>query len=101
MEGHELDASGHIETKLAALRYSLPVVSPPIGAYVPAVRTGNLVFLSGQGPFREGGAEHAGKVGSDFTVDEAYEIARQVTLRALAVLKAEVGDLDKVRRIVK
>lgn len=95
------ERTGRVEAKLAALGYSLPFVSAPIGAYVPAVRTGNLVFLSGQGSWREGGAEHVGKVGSDFTVAEAYDIARQVTLRALAVLKTEIGDLDKVRRFVK
>lgn len=102
LEGKHMEASsGQIEAKLAALGCRLPDVPAPVGAYVPAVRTGNLVFLSGQGPFRDGGAEYAGKVGSDFTVEEAYEIARQVALRALAVLKQEIGTLDKVRRIVK
>lgn len=102
LEGIHMDANiGRIEARLAELGYSLPAASAPIGAYVPAVRTGNLVFLSGQGPFRDGGAEYAGKVGSDFTVEEGYEIARQVALRALAVLKQEIGTLDKVRRIVK
>lgn len=96
------EATGQVEARLAALGYRLPTVSAPIGAYVPAVRTGNLIFLSGQGPFREGGGtDHAGKVGADFSVAEAYEIAQQVTLRALAVLKEEIGDLDKIGRIVK
>lgn len=94
-------SKGRFEAELEALGYKLPDVPAPVGAYVPAVRTGNLVFISGQGSFRDGGAEHAGLVGSDFTVEEAYEIARQVTVRALAALKQEIGTLDNVRRIVK
>jgi enamine deaminase RidA (YjgF/YER057c/UK114 family) len=92
-----------IERKLSDLGYQLP---PPrrsaVGRFVPAVRSGNLVFLSGHGPgLPEGGFLHLGKLGADLTVEQGYDCARQVMLNLLASLKEEIGDLDKVKRVVK
>lgn len=92
---------GEIERRLQDLGLQLPEVPQPVASYVPCVRTGNLVFVSGQGPFKDGKAEIAGKVGAEISVEEAYQIARRLALQALAVLRAELGDLDKVSRIVK
>jgi enamine deaminase RidA (YjgF/YER057c/UK114 family) len=69
--------------------------------YVPAVRVGNLVFLSGHGPRGDARHRYVGKVGRDLTTEEGYRAARQVMIGMLATLKATIGDLDRVRRIVK
>jgi enamine deaminase RidA (YjgF/YER057c/UK114 family) len=90
-----------IEEKISSLGYSLPQASKPAAAYVPAVRTGNLVFLSGQGPFLDGKLQYTGKVGQNHTEEEGYQAAMQAALNALAALKAEIGSLDKVKRVVK
>jgi enamine deaminase RidA (YjgF/YER057c/UK114 family) len=90
-----------IEMKIKEMGLELPPAGTPIANFVPAVRTGNLVFLSGHGPGRYDGTLIQGKVGVDLNVDEGYDAARQVALVLLASLKAEIGDLDKVRRIVK
>jgi enamine deaminase RidA (YjgF/YER057c/UK114 family) len=88
------------EGRLAELGITLPAPNPPVAAYVPTVRTGNLVFVSGQGPLKDG-ALVTGKVGRDVTVEEAQDAARLTCLAGLAALKAEVGDLNKVSRVVK
>ena len=90
-----------IETKLSEMGFELPAPGQPVGSYVPAVRTGNLVFLSGHGPKLEDGSLVTGKVGADLTLDEAYAAAQRVALILLASLKSEIGDLDSVRRVVK
>jgi enamine deaminase RidA (YjgF/YER057c/UK114 family) len=90
-----------VEEKLKKIGLELPPAVQPVANYVTAVRTGNLVFLSGQGPLREDGTLITGKIGSDLTQDEGYEAARRVGLGLLASLKTEIGDLDKVRRVVK
>ena len=90
------------EDKLAQLGVTLPDSPSPIANYVPAVRTGNLLYLSGVGPAaKSDGKVPAGKVGSDLTVEEGYEAARLVGINLLARLKAELGDLDRVTRVVK
>lgn len=90
------------EDKLAQLGVTLPDSPSPIANYVPAVRTGNLLYLSGVGPAaKPDGKVPAGKVGSDLTVEEGYEAARLVGINLLARLKAELGDLDRVTRVVK
>lgn len=89
------------ETKLKEIGLEFPPAVKPLANYVPAVRTGNLVFLSGQGPRRKDGTMITGKVGAELTLDEGYEAARRVALGLLGSLKAEIGDLDKVRRVVK
>ena len=90
-----------IEKKLEEMGLELPAPGKPVANYVPAVRAGSLVFLSGHGPVLENGKLITGKVGADLTVDEGYDAARRVALVLLASLKSEIGDLDKVRRIVK
>ena len=89
------------EEKLKEIGLELPPAVQPVANYVTAVRTGNLVFLSGQGPLREDGTLITGKIGSDLTQEEGYDAARRVGLGLLASLKSEIGDLDKVRRVVK
>ncbi|MEL6944457.1 MAG: RidA family protein [Bacteroidota bacterium] len=89
------------EQKLEALEIELPEVSPPVANYVNAVQTGNLVFLAGKGPKKADGTYITGKLGTDLTEEEGYEAARIVAINQLAVLKAELGDLSRVKRIVK
>lgn len=90
------------ESRLKELRLELGTVSSPIANYVNAVRAGNLLFLSGKGP-RNGadGKRAKGKVGREYTVEQAYQHARTVGLDLLAVMRTELGSLDKVRRVVK
>jgi enamine deaminase RidA (YjgF/YER057c/UK114 family) len=92
---------GKTEERLAQLGLILPAIRSPVANYVPYARSGSLVFLSGQGPQREGGGMHMGKVGSDVTVEEAYGHARLVGLQLLAALSAANAGLDAVVRIVK
>lgn len=89
------------EERLASLGLSVPEVAKPVAAYIPALRTGNYVFTSGQLPMREGQLVTTGKVGGEVTPEEAVECARQCALNALAAVKAEIGDLAQVKRIVK
>jgi enamine deaminase RidA (YjgF/YER057c/UK114 family) len=89
------------EARLRALGIALPPAPKPIASYVPAVRTGDLVFLAGQGPIAEGKPTVTGKVGAALTEKQGYEAARATILVSLAVLRAEIGSLDRVRRIVK
>ncbi|HEU4352863.1 MAG TPA: RidA family protein [Burkholderiales bacterium] len=90
------------EKKLKELNIDLGAVSAPVANYVNAVRTGNLLYLAGKGP-RPGkdGRRPKGKVGRDCTVEEAYQHARTVGLDLLAVMRHELGSLDKVKRVVK
>ena len=90
-----------IEAKLKELGLELPPAVTPVANYVPAVRAGNLVFLSGHGPFNEDGTLITGKVGSDLTVEQGYQAARRVGIGLLGSLKATIGDLDKVKQVVK
>ena len=89
------------EERLQELGLSLPEVAKPVAAYVPAVRSGNHVFTSGQLPMRSGELMQTGKVGGDVSPDEAVECAQQCALNAIAAVKAELGDLGLVKRIVK
>lgn len=90
-----------VEARLQAMGVTLPEVSPPVANYVNAVQTGNLVFMAGKGPNRPEGGYVTGQVGTDLTVEEGYEAARLTAISQLAALKAEIGDLNRVRRIVK
>lgn len=76
-------------------------MSQPVANYVNAVRTGNLLFLAGKGPRPENGKRPSGKVGREYTAEQAYQHARTVGLDLLAVMRAELGSLDKVKRVVK
>jgi enamine deaminase RidA (YjgF/YER057c/UK114 family) len=89
------------EEKLKELGVVLPPASKPIANYVNAVRTGNLIFLAGKGPKRADGTDVTGKVGKDLTIEQGYEAAKLVAINQLAALKAAIGDLKKVKRIVK
>lgn len=90
-----------VERTLAAEGLTLPAVAAPVAAYVPAVRTGQLVFTSGQLPLVAGELSVRGKVGADITPEEATAQARTCILNALAAIKDLVGDLDQISRIVK
>jgi enamine deaminase RidA (YjgF/YER057c/UK114 family) len=89
------------EERLAGLGLSVPEVAKPVAAYVPAVRSGNYVFTSGQLPMRSGELMVTGKVGGEVTQEEAVACAQQCALNAIAAVKAEIGDLSLVKRIVK
>lgn len=89
------------EEKLRELGATLPATSAPVANYVPAVRTGNLVFLSGHIPRGADGKVLAGKVGRDATPEQANAAARATALALLATLKKEIGELGRVKRIVR
>lgn len=90
-----------VEERLAELGLTVPEVVSPVAAYVPAVRTGDHIFTSGQLPMRDGSLMATGKVGGEVSPQDAAKCARQCALNAIAAVKAEVGDLDQVKRIVK
>jgi enamine deaminase RidA (YjgF/YER057c/UK114 family) len=96
-DGRALDPYG----RLRSLGLSLPEPRPPVANFLPAVVEGNLVFLSGQGPVGPDGIVFRGKVGSSLSVDEGYAAARLTTLNLLAALDQAIGDLARVRRVVK
>ena len=89
------------EQKLAQLKIALPAVPEAIGKYVDFTRVGNLVYLSGKGPRQANGEYIKGKLGSDLTVEQGYAAARLTAVNQLAVLKKAIGDLKKIKRIVK
>ncbi len=89
------------EAKLKELGIILPQPPKPVANYVNAVRTGNLIFLAGKGPKRTDGSEITGKLGREVSIEKGYEAARLTAINQLAVLKAALGDLNKVKRIVK
>jgi len=90
-----------VEERLRELGIELPPAPKPVGAYVPAVRTGNLIFVSGQLPLKDGKLLATGHVGAEVTLDAAQACARQAALNALAVVRGEVGSLEKVARVVR
>ena len=97
----QIDQDYDPEAKLAELGIELPEVAPPVANYVNAVRTGNLIFLAGKGPNKPEGGYVTGKLGADLDEEQGYEAARLTGISQLAVLKAELGNLNKVKRIVK
>ena len=90
-----------VEERIKELGIVLPEAGNPVANYVNAVRTGNLIFLAGKGPKNSDGEYITGQVGVDLSIEEAYEAARLTGIQQLAVLKAELGDLNKVVRTVK
>ncbi|MBV9280762.1 MAG: RidA family protein [Chloroflexi bacterium] len=90
-----------IEETLERLGMPLPAAARPLASYVPAVRTGNLVFCSGQLPVEAGELRHPGRVGEDVGEDDARAAARIAALNCLAALKTVIGDLDAITRIVR
>lgn len=94
--------AGKIDARLAELSITLPTPAAPVANYVPFVKIGNLVFLSGQLPIKDGKPSHLGKAGGERTAEEAQEAARNCAINIIAQLKAACdGDLDRVKRIVR
>jgi enamine deaminase RidA (YjgF/YER057c/UK114 family) len=89
------------DQKLQELGIVLPAASKPIANYVKYVRVGNLVYLSGHGPQKTDGSYITGKLGVDLTIDEGYAAARQTGINIIATLKEAIGDLSKVKRVIK
>jgi enamine deaminase RidA (YjgF/YER057c/UK114 family) len=90
-----------VEDRLSELGLAVPEVAKPVASYVPAVRTGSYVYTSGQVPLRDGQLIMTGKVGGSVTPEDAFLCAQQCALNAIAAVKAEIGDLDAVKRVVK
>ena len=90
-----------IEQRIIDLGFLLPETSKPLAAYIPAVQSGNLVFTSGQLPMIAGNLAETGKVGGSVSPERAKELATVCALNALAAVKTVIGDLDKIKRIVK
>jgi enamine deaminase RidA (YjgF/YER057c/UK114 family) len=89
------------DKRLKELNIELFTPGKPIANYVKAVRSGNLLFLAGHGPTKADGSNITGKVGKDLTLEQGYEAARQTAIALLSTIKAEVGDLNKVKRVIK
>lgn len=90
------------EQRLKELGISLPKAATPVGSYVPGIRVGTILFMSGHGPFdSEGRTTAQGKLGRDMTIEEANAVARQVALNMLGSVREIVGSLDRVKRVVK
>lgn len=89
------------DKKVEELGIKLAPPATPTANYVKAVRTGNLLYLSGHGPSRSDGTSITGKVGQDMTIEEGYDAARQAGIALLSTMKAELGSLNKVKRVVK
>ena len=89
------------EERLQQLGVDLPAPAVPVAAYVPTVRTGNLVYVSGQVPVAEGKPTHLGHLGADIDLEAGRAAARTCAINVIAALKAELGELSRVRRIVK
>jgi enamine deaminase RidA (YjgF/YER057c/UK114 family) len=96
-----VNASVTPEQRLSELGLTVPDVPKPVASYVPALRSGSLVYTSGQLPLRDGELVTVGKVGGEVTAEQAVECARQCALNALAAVRSLVGDLSAVKRIVK
>ena len=90
-----------IEAKLASLGYTLPPPPAPVGNYLPASRSGNIMWMAGVGSRRLDGSSITGKLGGGLTVEQGYEAARWCALNLLTRMKAELGDLDGVSKILK
>lgn len=100
-ESYEALYDYDVEERLKELNITLRDAPPPVANYVNAVKTGNLLFMAGKGPSKAEGGYITGKVGVDLTVEEGYKAARLTAIAQLSVLKHELGDLNKVVRIVK
>ena len=89
------------DARLKELKIVLPEPPKPVAAYVPCVRSGATLYVAGQIPFVAGELKSKGKVGKDLTLEQAYDAARICTLNSLAIARAELGSLDKVKRVVR
>ena len=93
--------AGEIDAKLKALGIDLPAPGKPAANYVPYVVTGNLLFISGQVPLTPEGVKFVGKLGREFSIEEGQQAARICAINVLGIARAAVGDLEKIKRIVK
>ena len=100
-ESTGIDSNYNPEERLRELNITLPTPPQPVANYVNGVRAGNLIFLAGKGPKYPDGRELTGKLGGNITIEQGYEGARQTAINQLSVLKEMLGDLNKVKRIVK
>jgi enamine deaminase RidA (YjgF/YER057c/UK114 family) len=100
-QSSEIDSDYNPEERLVELNITLPPPPQPVANYVNGVRAGNLIFLAGKGPKYPDGTELSGKLGGNITIEQGYEGARQTAINQLSVLKVMLGDLNKVKRIVK
>ena len=100
-QSSEIDSDYNPEERLVELNITLPTPPQPVANYVNGVRAGNLIFLAGKGPKYPDGTELTGKLGGNITIEQGYEGARQTAINQLSVLKEMLGDLNKVKRIVK
>jgi len=87
-----------IEKRLEELGLTLPIAATPVATYVRYVQTGNLLYVSGTGPTKD---QPAGKLGAELTIEEGYEVAKNVGLSIISTVKEALGDLDRVKRVVK
>ena len=90
-----------IEEKIKSLNITLPTPPKPAGSYIPVVRTGNLAFVSGQIPIKDGKVQYQGKVPTNISIEDAQKAAKICIINLLAQLRAELGTLDKISRIVR
>ncbi|MFZ5753178.1 MAG: RidA family protein [Bacillota bacterium] len=90
-----------VEKKLAEMGLSIPEAPKPVAAYVPAVKTGEYIYTSGQIPLVNGELKFKGKVGAEMTLEQGYEAAKVCALNCLSVIKGLIGDLDKIEQVVK
>ena len=90
-----------IEERLEQMGLTLPTPRPPIGSYVPAKQIGDLLFLSGKGPVNADGSVPRGRLGAEFSIEQGYQFAREVGMTLIAVMRDALGDLDRIRDIVK
>src|SRR5690606_25004376 len=96
-----IDPNYDPEAKIRALGIALDAPSSPVANYVNAVQVGNTLYLSGKGPLKADGENITGKLGSDLSIEQGYQAARITGINQLSVLKAQLGDLKRVKRIVK
>jgi len=89
------------EERAKSIGITIPKAATPVGSYVPAVQTGQLIFVAGQGSMRQDGPAFKGKVGQDLTVNDGYEAAKLAALNCLAAAKSVLGTIDRVERVVK
>ncbi|MFC4564017.1 RidA family protein [Nocardiopsis mangrovi] len=97
----EPEASATPEERIAGLGLAIPDLVPPVASYTPTVRTGDYVYVSGQVPMVDGEPAGTGKVGAEVTPERAAELAAVCALNGIAAIRAEIGDLSRVRRVVK
>jgi len=90
-----------VEDKIKELGYILPETPKPLAAYIPAIKTGDYVYTSGQVPFADGELKYSGKIGFDLSIEEGQKAAELCALNALSAIKSVVGDLNKIEQIIK